>query len=993
MTSRVDKKDVMIRAKHTIAGLIAGILVLVPVTLSAADPPTFEEDIAPLLKQHCSKCHNPQARKAELDVSSAQGLFSGGESGPLVVPGKPDESLLWEMLHDELMPPEDEPPLKKEQLETVRRWIEAGTPFKDKTDPATLLAAGEVNQHDIQPIMLLRCTACHGLRRQEAELDLRTRQGMLKGGKSGPAIVLGKPAQSLLLKRIHAGEMPPKEKLIVAGVKPVTEAETEKLSRWIELGAPTIELLPDIPTTAPDPLVTAEDRQHWSFQPPSEPSIPTLRDRSLVDNPIDAFLLEKLKKQGLSYSPEVDRATLLRRASFDLTGLPPSPGQVENFLADDHPLAYERAIEQLLASPHYGERWGRFWLDAAGYADSEGKRSADPVRPFAYRYRDYVIRAFNADKPYSRFLQEQLAGDELADYTDPEKITPEIVDNLIATGFLRMAPDGTGSDVVNRVPERMEVVADELEIFGSTVLGLTLKCARCHSHKYDPIPQRDYYRLVDIFKGAMDVHDWLKPVSVQGQSDSKVPSRFLDVISIEQRRQIEEHNLHVQSEIDTARKPLEDLARKLRTEHKAAQLAAIPEQIRGDVEAALSTGADQRTAVQKYLAEKFEPQLQLTDKQLETNKEYKQLNTEVTAIVQGWQSQQKMVPRIRALWDRGDPSPTYIFRRGDYRLPGRLVGPGLPSALTNGQTPFEPATSWDGSKKTGRRLALANWLIEPGHPLTSRVMANRIWKHHFGEGIVRSLDNFGKLGTPPSHPELLDWLALRFVESGWSIKYMHRLMMTSRAYRQSSTISDELVERDPDNVLLTRMPLRRLDAEEVRDSLIQVSGVLREEPFGRPDQVDVRKDGLVTAISNGNGYRRSIYLRQRRKEMPTFLETFDLPQMNPACQARANSNVAQQALYLLNNTMVRSLAESFALEIGEQTTDPTERIQKIYLAALGRPASDEELEMGRATLLDLEKAWSEELEDKEKPVDEASQKALMTYCHTIFNTAEFLYVD
>lgn len=983
----------MLRVNHITSTALAGILLLVQGVLSAADPPTFEEDIAPLLKQHCSTCHNPQARKAELDVSSAQGLFSGGESGLPIVPGKPDESLLWEMLHDELMPPEDETPLKKEELETFRRWIEAGTPFKDKTDPATLLAAGEVNQHDIQPIMLLRCTACHGLRRKEADLDLRSRQGMLTGGKSGPAIVLGKPDESLLLKRIHAGEMPPKEKLIVAGVKPVTDAEIEKLRRWIELDAPTIELLPDVPTTDPDPLVTAEDRQHWSFQPPSEPEIPSPRDRSLVDNPIDAFLLEKLNEQGLSFSPEVDRATLLRRASFDLTGLPPTPAEVKKFLSDNHPLAYERAIEQLLASPHYGERWGRFWLDAAGYADSEGKRSADPVRPFAYRYRDYVIRAFNSDKPYSRFLQEQLAGDELADYTDPEKITPEIVDNLVATGFLRMAPDGTGSDVVNRVPERMEVVADELEIFGSTILGLTLKCARCHSHKYDPIPQRDYYRLVDIFKGAMDVHDWLKPVSVQGQSDSKVPSRFLDVISVEERQQIEEHNQEVQAEIAKARTPLEDLALKLRAEHKATQLAAIPEQIRADVEATLSIKQGDRSEIQKYLAEKFESQLQRTDKQLEANKEYKQLSTEVTAVVQGWQSQRRVVPRIRALWDRGDPSPTYIFRRGDHRIPGRLVGPGLPSALTDGQTPFEPAESWEGSGKTGRRLALANWLIEPGHPLTSRVMANRIWKHHFGEGIVRSLDNFGKLGTLPSHPELLDWLALRFVDSGWSIKQMHRLMMTSRAYRQGSTITDELVEKDPDNSLLTRIPLRRLDAEEVRDSLIHVSGMLREEPFGRPDQVDVRKDGLVTAISSGNGYRRSVYLRQRRKEMPTFLETFDLPQMNPACQARANSNVAQQALYLLNNTMVRSLAESFARQVSEQTSDPSKRIEQIYLAALGRSANDEELERGQATLLDLEKAWREELKSTQQPLDEAGQKALVTYCHTIFNTAEFLYVD
>jgi mono/diheme cytochrome c family protein len=983
----------MIQLARNALGAFTSVLLLAQVTLSAQQPPTFEDDIAPILKQHCAKCHNPRARKADLDVTSAQGLFIGGESGQLVVPGKLDESLLWEMLHDKLMPPEDEPALKKEQLETVRLWIESGTPFRDKTDPATLLAAGEVNQHDIAPIMLLRCTACHGLRKQEGELDLRSRESMLKGGKSGPAMVLGNPAESLLLKRIHAGEMPPKEKLILAGVKPISEAETEKIRRWIELNAPTIDLQPDIPTSDPDPLVSAEDRQHWSFIPPTEPIVPTPRDRQLVANPIDAFLLQKLNQQRLSYSPEASRATLLRRACFDLTGLPPTAQQVEAFLADGHPLAYERLIEELLASPHYGERWGRFWLDAAGYADSEGKRSADPIRPFAYRYRDYVIRSFNMDKAYSRFLLEQLAGDELADYSDPDKITPEIVDNLIATGFLRMAPDGTGSDVVNRVPERMEVVADELEIFGATVLGLTLKCARCHSHKYDPIPQRDYYRLVDIFKGAMDVHDWLKPVSVQGQSDSDVPSRFLDVITAEERGKIEQHNEQVEASIVTARRPLLDRARELRQEHTAAQLATVPEPIRADLAATLKVEPGERSAIQKYLAEKFEAQLNLTDKQLLENKEYKTFNDEVDAVVKGWESQIKEIPRIRALWDRGEPSPTYVFRRGDHRLWGRLVGPGLPSALTDGQTPFEPSEPWEGSGKTGRRRALAEWLIEPDHPLTSRVMANRIWKHHFGEGIVRSLDNFGKLGTPPSHPELLDWLALRFVESGWSVKQMHRLIMTSQAYRQVSLNTDELMEKDPENILLARMPLRRLDAEEVRDSLIVVSGSLREEPFGRPDQVNVREDGLVIAVSRNDSYRRSIYLRQRRKEMPTFLETFDLPQMNPACQARATSNVAQQALYLMNNTMVRSLADSFARRVSEQTTDPAERIQQIYLSALGRRPSSDELESGQATLLELENAWREELQEQEHSLGKAGEKALATYCHTIFNTAEFLYVD
>jgi hypothetical protein len=365
----------------------------------------------------------------------------------------------------------------------------------------------------------------------------------------------------------------------------------------------------------------------------------------------------------------------------------------------------------------------------------------------------------------------------------------------------------------------------------------------------------------------------------------------------------------------------------------------------------------------------------------------------VAAAVKALTEQKQQVPAIRALWDRGDPSPTYIYRRGDYQQTGRLVGPGVPSALTDGKTPFEATPPWPGANKTGRRLALAKWLIDPKHPLTARVMVNRIWKHHFGEGLVRSLDNFGELGTRPTHPQLLDWLANEFIQHGWSIKQMHRLMMTSRSYRQGSQVSELLARLDPDNQWLSRMPLRRLDAEEVRDTLIHLGGKLNESHFGKPDPVNVAKDGLVTAIAQQGAWRRSIYLRQRRKEMPTMLETFDLPQMNPACQIRPNSTVAQQALYLMNNDTIRQLSESFAQRVATEATGMEEQIQWIYRTALSRPATAQELELGRSILTDLEEKWGEHLKNEKKSTLDAPQMALKTYCHTIMNSAAFLYVD
>ncbi|WP_197442796.1 PSD1 and planctomycete cytochrome C domain-containing protein [Lignipirellula cremea] len=961
------------------------------------EPPRYETHIASILRENCVRCHNAQEMKAELDLSGPRGIFAGSESGPIIELGDPDKSLLFEVLHDDLMPPEDdrERPLARQEIETIRSWIAAGAPFSGKIDPRELMAASEVNNQDIEPLLLLRCATCHGLRQQEGGLDVRTKASLLQGGKSGPAIVLGKPQDSLLLKRIHAGEMPPNALLIRAGVRPMASDEVAQLSRWIELSAPEVEVEPDIASSQPDPLVSDQDRQFWSFQPPRPAAPPVLKESAAAvqRTPIDAFVLRKLQEQNLELSPAADKRALMRRAYFDLTGLPPDPDEVQAYLADSDPLAYEKLIDRLLESPRYGERWGRYWLDAAGYADSEGKRSADPIRPYAYKYRDYVIRAFNSDKPYDRFLLEQLAGDELEDYENADPITPQIVDNLVATGFLRMAPDGTGSDVVNTVAERLEVVADEIDIFGSTVLGLSMKCARCHSHKYDPLPQRDYYRLAAVFKGAFDEHDWLKPSSVPGQTKSNMGGRYLEVMTPAEKSQQEERTAAIEADIAEQNGKLAELAARIRQQHRDEELAKLPAVLHEDLKKMLTTPAAERTAVQQYLAKKFEQTLALDDKQVKAAEGYQRPALAITRTIKQLEGEKQSQPKIRALWDRGEPSPTYIYVRGDFRQQGRLVGPGVPSVLTDGKTPLAVQPPWPGALKSGRRLALAKWLVQPDHPLTARVMVNRIWRHHFGRGIVKSVDNFGALGDRPTHPELLDWLACEFVRQGWSVKAMHRLIMCSAVYRQSSLLTSDRAERDPENAWLSRMPLRRLDAEEVRDSLLEVAGKLEERPFGRPDAVDVRGDGLVTSIGDKGSWRRSIYLRQRRREMPSLLETFDMPQMNPACQERPTSTVAQQSLYLMNNGAIRGLSQHFAERVAQHTADPSGQVALAYLTALSRPPTADELSLGTETLLALTEQWRKSPPTTGEASLTVEQLALAVFCHTLMNSAEFLYID
>ncbi len=984
---------------------------------TAARAVTFESDVQPILTANCTGCHGASTRIKEMNLSTLDGVMKGSESGPVVAPGKPDESKLFQMVHEGKMPP-GKSHLAGDQVAVIRSWIEslASNSVTAATPPE------EVTEHDIIPVMMLRCTVCHGPRRQEAGLDLRTRASMLKGGKSGPAIVPGHPEQSLILKRIESGEMPPKKELMDVSIKLITPVETGKLKQWIAAGAPASTIQPDVADGKPDPLVSDKDRQWWSFQPPKRPAVPVVTHAGRVRNPIDAFVLAKLEEKGLTLSAEADKLTLMRRAYFDLTGLPPEPADVQAYLADKDPQAYEKMIDRLLASPRYGERWGRYWLDVAGYADSEGGKLTDDVpRTYAWRYRDYVIRSFNADKPYDRFLLEQIAGDELTDYERATVVTQEMADDVVATGFLRMGPDSTIEHNISFADDRLEVIADEIDVLGSSVMGLTIKCARCHTHKYDPIPQRDYYRLKAVFQGAYDEHDWLVPhASVYDDLKNfrAAMLRFLPYIPpgetpvqiLEERHAADEYNHNLELEILTLKKALEEKAKPLKKKIIDQRLAQLPQALREDLQKVEDTAPEARTDVQKYLAAKFEKVLKVEPEEMNNlDAAYRKEAEETEWKIKRIEYKKAPDPRIRALWDRGEPSPTYIQRRGDPNSFGRLVGPGYLSCLTDGKRPFAATPPWPGAKKTGRRLALAKWLIEPDHPLTSRVMVNRIWQHHFGVGIVKTLGNFGKVGAPPSHPELLDWLATEFVQQGWSIKSMHRLMMNSSTYRQSSALTPAIEKADPSNRLLSRMPMKRMEAEVLYDTMLLISNKLDESRFGQPEPVVIRDDGLITPVGTEKGWHRGIYVEQRRTKLPTVMESFDLPAMSPNCVERSVSMIAPQALHMMNDGMIARLAGSFAERVRKEAgPDPEKQIEHAYWIALSRPPNSEERKVSLDIVRRIRDAETTKamaggaanVAAKPSPaastnggLDDPAAMALEEFCHALMSSAAFIYID
>ncbi len=655
-------------------------------------------------------------------------------------------------------------------------------------------------------------------------------------------------------------------------------------------------------------------------------------------------------------------------------------------------------MDRLLESPRYGERWARYWLDAVGYADSEGGVSSDTIRPHAFRYRDYVIRSLNADKPYDQFLIEQIAGDELFDYKALERYSPDQLDRLVATGFLRMGPDSTYSTEQNNLPERLDVLATQIEILSSSIMGLTLGCARCHDHKYDPLPQRDYYRLSAILKTAYDPYDWLSPnvdcIGVGAKCDES-NTRLLPLPSASELREVEEYNAPFQRKIAELEQVLEEKAQPLRKKLIEVKLAALPPALREDLKTASRLKPENRTQVQKYLLSKFGNALQVTREELvQKFEEFAEAAKENEQQIKAEKGKLKAKPKIRALFDLGGrPTPTRILERGEYTNPGALVHPGVPAVLNGGLAPYRVERLNWSTETTGRRLALAKWLTQPNHPLTARVIVNRLWQHHFGVGLVSTPGNFGSTGARPSHPKLLDWLSREFVERGWSLKALHRLIMTSTAYRQVSRATQRTQERDPDNRLWSRFPLRRLDADALRDSILKVAGRLDPTPYGPADELEVKPDGEVVAKAGSQGYRRSIYLMQRRSKPVSLLESFDAPLLVPNCLKRPHSTVSSQALQLENSELVRISARHMAGRVIDAVGDDLpKQIERVYLLTLTRPPSPQESMKAEEVLRRLTREWKQHLEVEVPPEPVASKAqwlALASLCHTYLNSASF----
>ena len=865
--------------------------------LSAASV-SFEKDVQPIFTAKCTVCHGA-APQGKLDLRTPEATLKGSASGPVIQPGNAAKSLLLDKIVTRQMPP-GKVKMTDAEIDIVRQWIDTSL----KPPPADVEPLP--TERDVLAILQVRCMICHGSLNQKGGLDLRTVASRIKGGKTGAALVPGKPDDSPMFTRIVSGQMPPPAMAKELAVELPTDSETEKIKRWIAAGAAGPEATPG--ATA-DIVIKDKDKQFWSFQPPVRPAVPTPKHAALVKNPIDAFLLKNLEQKGLSYAPEANKLALLRRVSLDLTGLPPTKQELDAYTKDTAPGAYERVVDRLLASKHFGERWGQHWLDLAGYADSEGFGQDDGVRPYAWRYRDYVIRSLNADKPYDKFITEQLAGDELSDdwKNVKEVASRDLIDRLAATGFLRATPDQTNSEERALIAERMNIVADELEVLSSSVMGLTVGCARCHNHKYDPIPQRDYYRLSAVIQAAYNPYEWKTP-----------KQREIDLALEEERQVVEANNAPIQAEIkrtqdeikklgDTYRMPGEEKATPRELEKKHPELADAVKPLR-------------------------EEQGKLREKLLPT-------------------------PHVRILTDNAEPSVSYLLRRGDPVGFGDPVDAGVPTVLENAALkPYQPASPFAGA--SGRRLALARWLTQPNHPLTARVAVNQIWSRHFGRGIVPTVANFGHSGIPPTNQELLDWLATEFVAKGWSMKQVHRLIVTSQAYRQSSKVDAGTLAADPENAMVSRMPLQRMDAETLYDALLTTTGRLDDTMFGKPAAIEIRPDKEVVMKPAKEGFRRAIYVLHRRQTPLSLMDAFDQPAMTPNCTERRRSNVATQALHMMNGSMTWDLARFMAGRVMDDAgNDRNKQIEQVYLRAYARTPSAEEVTIGRQAIEQFAKDW------------------------------------
>jgi hypothetical protein len=768
-------------------------------------------------------------------------------------------------------------------------------------------------ERDIAPLLVQHCLDCHQVNKRSGGLDLTNSAALLRGGESGPAIVVGKPAESLLIQRIADGEMPPPE---AKETHPPSAAEVDRLRAWITAGArwPKDRELGVHEKT----VDLAKARDHWSFRKVKRPPLPNGSAAGATTNPIDAFVREELAAAGIKPVAAASRSDQLRRLSLDVRGLPPTLDEQRRFLTDRSPEAYEQLVDRMLADTAYGERWARHWLDLVRYADSNGYER-DAPKPSVYQYRDYVIRALNADKPYDRFVVEQLAGDELPDAS---------FDTLAATGFHAL---GTWQDEVDPL-EAPQYRADELDdmirTVSQTFMGITLGCARCHQHKFDPLTMVDYYSLGAILAPQH------RPS--QGRTDKDVPFGTDKQLEAEQTR-------------DRAIAKLEKRIKSLLEKTKKKPSA--------DADA--------------HIASLRNRQRDLRLKQPD-------------------------LPRVyRLVEDSGQAPPTHLLLSGRASNPGPVMQPRVPAVLTEAQ----PLFPTDGKRSTLRRIALAKWIADPENPLTARVMVNRVWQHHFGVGLVATSSDFGRMGARPTHPELLDWLAYWFAhDAGWSLKKLHRRIVTSETYRRGSQWNEAAAAIDPENKLLWRYPYRRLDAEAIRDNVLAVSGRLNRKPFGPAVYLPIH-DAVVEAHTDKHAAwhasppeeteRRTIYAFVKRTLMVPMLETFDFCDTTQSSERRSITNVATQALTLYNGTFINEQAEHFAWRLEREAGCGTaEQIDLAYRLALVRSPTEDELKTLREF---LETAAAKLRRDEKCSKAEANHRALVQLCRAVLNLNEFVY--
>jgi hypothetical protein len=924
----------------------------------------------------------------------------------------------------------------------------------------------------VKPLLEEHCFKCHGGgERIKAGLNLTYRSGLVKGGEHGPVLDMDAPEKSLLLDmmsfRDEEHAMPPDGKL--------DDATLAVFAEWVRRGAPMPDEGPAVPPAAVhespyNNKISDETRNWWAYRPVVQPMVPVVSDAAWNESPIDAFVRARLDAAGLTPAPEADRRTLIRRVTYDLTGLPPSPVEVDAFVVDPDPAAYEKLVDRLLASPHYGEKWGRHWLDVVRYAETNGYERDNP-KPHIWRYRDYVINAFNSDKPYDRFVKEQLAGDELPDGG---------VEGIVATGYYRL---GIWDDEpVDKAQGRYDVLDGVVATTSETFLGMTMACCRCHDHKIDPLPQKDYYRMLSFFDNVTNMHttDITRSIlegdeaaafaqaedeqqakiarqdrraadpsalpemhasdmsglryryyrdtwdalpkfdELKHEDEGAIASNFFD-LGIRSRNDafgiVFEADLHVPADAeyifhldcnDGARVIIDgtmvvehDGVNNLGREQEArVQLTAGVHAIRLEyfqrVEqmglfVSWSGPGFERRALSNDRPKVDLPALimQHGDKVVKEGfrKRYGDL------VAKAAELRKREIPGGKyaaCITEYGTAAPaTFVHFRGNPNSPTDEVKPGFPEILGLPDPP--PATPSEELRTTMRRTQLAEWIASPENPLTGRVMMNRVWQHHFGKGISRSPSDFGQAGSLPSHPELLDWLAAEFTSGGWTLKRMHRMMLLSRTYRQSNAFNEAAYNKDPTNELLWRFDMRRLTAEEVRDSILAVNGTINLELGGESVYPPMPREVLETSSIPDKAWqssppeqytRRSVYVHLKRSLRVPLLTDFDQADTDTTCPVRFVTTQPLQALNLMNSQFVEEQAQAFARRLERERADDAGRVQLALHLATGRTPDDGEINAGLA--------FMEEMQSLHK-LDE--QKALDRFALMVLNLNEFVYLD